>query len=324
MGRTSFHRCWLLVLLLVLFLCPARQADAVVVYKRGSNKPIAGHLIRESNKEVVVREETPAGEERDVVIPKSEIEDLIETVSPQRLAALDPARPQEYREYAEELAEKRLDPEARLTAVRLFQIAAWLDPAKTGRGALLGLVSLARSGEEEARFRAAAYLFDPRHDKALLGQASSSALSGPRRDEDPAQSLLAALHLLRRGHGLQARAAATTGKTAEELESYNGIMTREEFLAACSVKELSDNQLRKVLELELALDSRLQGRSEQPLATTIASWSDVVRGGSLAPLQSLSFDKLTPFDPRESVFRGGKWQRPDAIDAGPPRKRGTP
>jgi len=61
---------------------------------------------------------------------------------------------------------KKLDPEARQMAVRLFQIAAWLDPAKTGRGALLGLVSVAHSGEEEARFRAAAYLFDPRHDKA--------------------------------------------------------------------------------------------------------------------------------------------------------------
>src|SRR3954466_16365436 len=139
---------------LLLILMVTNRAAAVVIYKRGTNKPVTGHLVRQSDREVIVREDTPAGA-KELVIPRSEIEDLIESVSPARLASLDPARPREYREYAEELAEKKLDPEARLTAVRLFQIAAWLDPAKTGRGALLGLVSLARPGEEEARFRAA-------------------------------------------------------------------------------------------------------------------------------------------------------------------------
>src|SRR6187402_347991 len=159
----------------IVFL--VQPAFAVVIYKKGSSKPVAGHLVRQNGNEVVVREETSTGN-RDIMVPRSEIEDLIETVSVERLSALDPSRPLDYREYAEELAEKKLDPEARLMAVRLFQIAAWLDPAKTGRGALLGLVSVARPGEEEARFRAAAYLFDPRHDKALLGQMLAPAAKG--------------------------------------------------------------------------------------------------------------------------------------------------
>jgi len=244
-----------------------------------------------------------------LVIRRSEIEDLIETISAERLSALDPSRPQEYREYAEELAEKKLDPEARLMAVRLFQIAAWLDPAKTGRGALLGLVSVARPGEEEARFRAAAYLFDPRHDKALLGQSLAPAAKG-RKEDDPVQSLLEALRQLRRGHGAQARGALAPAAVSDELETHRNVLSREEFLSACSAKELSDEQLRKVIELELALDSRLSGRVEIRTPTTLASWNDAVVSGNLAPLRTLQFDKLTPFDPRECVFREGKWQQP--------------
>lgn len=314
MARTNCG--WLAVLFLLLLF--VKQAAAVVVYKRGANRPVAGHLVRESASEIVLREETPAGP-RDVVIRRSEIEDLIETVSPERLAALDPARPHEYREYAEELAEKKLDPEARQMGVRLFQIAAWLDPAKTGRGALLGLVSLARTRDEEARFRAASFLFDPRHDKALLGKDLPPGRVTGKRDESPQQSLLHALRLLRHGHGPQARGAIAVAATGDELETHRGILRREEFLAACGAKELSSEQLRKVLELELALEGRLQGRGELPAATTIASWSDTVRGQDLAPLLPLDFVKLTGFDPRECLFRDGKWQQPVA-ETSPPRK----
>src|SRR5437016_300337 len=119
MGQIRSH--WRLLALLPMLLF-ANRAAAVVIYKRGTNKPVTGHLVRQSDREVVVREDTPAGA-KDIVIPRSEIEDLIESVSPARLAALSPARPQEYREYAEELAEKKLDPEARIAAVRLFQMA---------------------------------------------------------------------------------------------------------------------------------------------------------------------------------------------------------
>jgi hypothetical protein len=303
MGRISILATILAVVVLI------QPAYAVVIYKKGSTKPITGHLIRQSDAEVVLRDDSGAAP-KELVIPRGEIEDLIETVSAERLMTLDPARPQEYREYAEELAEKKLDPEARLMAVRLFQIAAWLDP-KTGRGALLGLVSVARPGEEEARFRAAAFLFDPRHDKALLGQTLAPAARG-KKDDDPVHSLLEALRQLRCGRGPQARAALAPAAVSDELEAHRNVLSREEFLAACSAKELSHEQLRKVIELELALDNRLSGRPETRTQTTLASWNDAVISGSLSPLQPLQFDRLTPFDPRDCVFRLGKWQRPMA------------
>lgn len=290
-------------------LAAVRPVNAIVIYKKGSNKPIAGPVVRQNGNEVVVREETPTGV-RDVIVPRSEIEDLIETVSPERLAELDPSRPQEYREYAEELAEKKLDPEARQMAVRLFQIAAWLDPAKTGHGALLGLVAIARPGEEEARYRAAAYLFDPRHNKALLGQETAPAKAA--KEADPVQALLEALRQLRRGRDQQARAALAPPVVSEELAAYPAILTREEFLAASTARELSDEQLRKVLDLELTLDSRLRGGADKLAETTLTSWNDAIRTGNLSPLPALQFDKLTGFDPRECVFRQGKWQRPTA------------
>ena len=302
MGRISLAMTFLVAVL--WFLQPV---FAVVVYKKGASKPVAGHLVRQNGNEVVVREESSSGL-KESVIPRGEIEDLIETVSTERLSALDPSRPQAYREYAEELAEKKLDPEARQMAVRLFQIAAWLDPAKTGHGALLGLVSVARPGEEEARFRAAAFLFDPRHDKALLGQTSVTA-GKPRQEDDPAQKLLEALRQLRRGRGQQARAALAAPAVSEELEAHRGILSREDFQAASSAKDLSDEQLRKILELELKLDSRVSGRGEEGAQTTLASWNDAVRGGNLAPIRLLQFDKLTQFDPRECIYRQGKWER---------------
>lgn len=304
MGRIKLCGTCLAAILLI-----GQPALAVVVYKKGSSKPVAGHLVRQNGNEVVIRDESTPGVS-EIVIPRSEIEDLIETVSAERLTALDPSRPQEYREYAEELAEKQLDPESRLMAIRLFQISAWLDPAKTGRGALLGLVSVARPGEEEARFRAAAYLFDPRHDKALLGQTPTPG--GREKADDPMKALLEALRLLRRGHVQQARAALAPPAVQDVLTAHQGILSREEFLAASSAKELWDEQLRKVVELELVLDSKLHGGGEQRAQTTLASWNDDVRAGNLAAIRSLQFDRLTPFDPRECVFRQGKWQRPEA------------
>src|SRR5206468_9849498 len=93
---------------------------------------------------------------------------FIITVSPERLAALDPSKPQDYREYAEELAEKQRDPEARDTAIRLYAIAAARGDDNLRHSALLGLIALARNPDEERLFRAAGYRFDSGHELTIL------------------------------------------------------------------------------------------------------------------------------------------------------------
>ena len=95
-----------------------------------------------------------------------------------------PDRPQAYRDYAEELAEKRDDPEARMTSLRLYLIAAHLDPERLGRGCLLGMSNLAETPFEARKYRALAYLLDPKHDRTIFQlPLPPPAKSDPSRQE---------------------------------------------------------------------------------------------------------------------------------------------
>ena len=105
---------------------------------KNSNQPVMGYLVRQDERTVVVRQPLADGKSREVPFSRSNIDELIITVSPERLAALDPARPEMYREYAEELAEKQRDPEARDMARRLYAIAAVRAEGNLRRGASWG------------------------------------------------------------------------------------------------------------------------------------------------------------------------------------------
>jgi hypothetical protein len=165
-AASSFVACLAMMLL--------RPARAVVVLPKGAKQPIMGYLVRQDERTVVVRQPLADGKSRESTFAKKDLDELIITVSPERLAALDPTKPSSYREYAEELAEKQRDPEARDTAVRLYAITAAKGDDKLRHSALLGLIALARNPDEERLFRAAAYLFDPEHDASILVMASSS------------------------------------------------------------------------------------------------------------------------------------------------------
>jgi hypothetical protein len=157
------------IALACLALCLfARIASAVVVLPKGASAPVMGYLIRHDERIVVVRQPTADGKSRELRFAPREIDELIITVSPERLETLDPAKPAAYFEYAEELAEKRRDPEARDAAIRLYAICAARGDDRVRHSALLGLIALARSPDEERRFRAATYLFDAEHDESVL------------------------------------------------------------------------------------------------------------------------------------------------------------
>jgi hypothetical protein len=307
-----------------LLLIFASSAHAVVVYKKGTTQPIAGYLVRDDDREVVLRQVRSDGRSEDMAILKTEIEDLLLTVEPARLAALDPARPQDYREYADELAEKKLDPEARDVALRLYVIAADLGSRTRGSSGsstpgdsnndlapLLGLIALARSPEEEVRFRAAAYLSDPRHDPALLKIPTAIASSAAPANPAAQGKLLEAVQLVRRGKGDVAARMIVQVDIAAELAAARAIVTKEEFLRLCKTRQLDDAELKTLLKLELALETALF-----PPPTTASSAKDSSRSWSqlLAQpqpsLRPLSLEHLTEFNPRESVYREGKWVEP--------------
>src|SRR6478609_9635446 len=158
----------ILPLAIAFALCCATHAAAAVVILKGSNQVVMGHLVRQDDHAVTLREVLPGGKSKETTFTRGQIDELILTVSPDRLTGLNPAQPDDYLEYAEELAEKQRDPEARETALRLYAIAASRGDDAVRHSALLGLISLARSSTEERQLRAAAYVFDPAHDETLL------------------------------------------------------------------------------------------------------------------------------------------------------------
>lgn len=310
-----------------VLLLLAESAAAAVVYKLGSTQPIAGYLVREDDSQVVLRQTRADGGSAELTIPKAEIEELIHTVDSARLAALNPSAPQAYREYADELAEKKLDPEARDAALRLYVIAADLAgklPERSGsdsnsvaqaslvrRGAMLGLIALARTPEEEARFRAAAYLADPRHDPRLLITASPLQSIATGADPLARQKLLEAVRHVRRGKGEIAARLVTRPEIAAELAAASSIVSAEDFQRICRVTELEDAQLAKLIQLELALLAALSpADSETTSVKALASsWSQLL-GKPQPPLRPLDLAHLTEFDPSHSIFRGGMWIAP--------------
>ncbi|MCU0962075.1 MAG: hypothetical protein MUF48_18430 [Pirellulaceae bacterium] len=223
----------LATLAVVVWCNAADRVAAVLIYVRGNDQPIRGYLLRENEHVVVVQELLPDGTTTERTVPRSQIEDLIRSVDPERLAALDPARPEAYREYAEELAEKRKDPEAQVTAIRLYQIAAALDPERLGPSCLLGMIPLARDEAEQRRFRAMAYLSDPRHDPKLLQIARPPAARSTQLDPAQAEFLLKALRALRQGRRRDALAQARRSKLEERLPLLTDTITYDEFERAC-------------------------------------------------------------------------------------------
>jgi hypothetical protein len=301
-------RLWLMRLAtLTTFLWPA-VACAVVVLPKGTDKPIMGYLVRQDDRTVVVRQEQQGGKGRELSFNKAEIEELIITVSPERLAALDPAHPELYWEYAEELAEKQRDPEARDAAIRLFAITAARGDGRLRNSALLGLVSLARSPEEERLFRAAAYLNDPDHDAAILAAPVTTART---QTAPPSSELLSVLRLARQGKVAAAKALLAKPAVQADAAKIATIIAPDELAEACAGRPLTDAQLRKLLEAELALDDAANSRpAAESKAPSSQSWSQSAKTGQLNPVPAVSLDRLTEFNPAECVFRGGKWVRP--------------
>ena len=314
-GEGAFRKAsrWLVTALLSFGLFTETGRAAVVILK-DSDEPVVGYLVRKDRERVVIREVRPDGKSLDRSFRLDEIRDLLITVSPERLAGLRRDEPQAYRDYAEELAEKRQDPEARDTALRLYLIAASLDPPRFARSSLLGMADLARSRDEEAKFRALAYLLDPEHDPALLKLSASVAAQVKVADKTGHAGLLQALRHLRRGELEAARRGADRPPVKAAFVAIEETLSFDDFIAACSQKPIDPALLRRVLTCELRL--------ADPVATAAPSkvvpaaqpeerlWFPAVQRDGTAPVAVLTLDRITEFDPRHCVFRGNEWVAP--------------
>ena len=295
-------------LVFVLVVAPWATSHAAIIFLKGSDEPLHVRTIREGDTTIIVGVPEANGTFTQRVLERRNIDQFIPTVSKERLAELDPARPTSYRDFAEELAEKKIDPDARDAAIRLYLIAAHLAPDELGRSALLGMVSLARTAEEERRFRAMAYLLDPRHDRSLLKAAGDSSRAS---DASPGRSeLLSALQTLRQGQPRIAERMASRPSVIAAFKHYSGSLSHDDFLAACDAsRELDDVTLARIISYELEV---LGGKTTEPEAGEADSggWSATLSAGDTSPVPSLTLESLTEYDPAACVFRDGKWVKP--------------
>ncbi len=336
-------RLTFVVVLIWIFLAPF-SASAVIVETRSGDK-IRGHLIEKNQVRVVVRLD---GQEKTKTIERNNILNIVETVNIVRLNALDPKDPKSYRIYAEELAAQRNDPEARDMALRLFLIAAYLDPRKQGYNCLMRMSNLARNSDEARSFRAMAYLLDLLHDKSTLEKKSPGSGGSRAREK-----FLQALNLFRRGKTKTALELASEKGVADYFSIIPGLLSYQEFVRICKENPecscktgrifcrkclgknplcpackgkgwnfckkckgkprfvpISPLQERLMLRLELLYETNPGGNLNSSTKSHEKRWSRIIANRQLQPVPVLSLFTITEFDPRNCVHKNGKWVKP--------------
>ncbi|QDU73135.1 hypothetical protein Pan97_01020 [Bremerella volcania] len=305
--QVSIRSC-LLVLACLLFTCDALGA---VVYIKGQKEPIAGFVESADDMSIHLRIRTPDGDELTREILRGEIDLLLQPVSPSRLSQLSPDNPKAYREYAEELVEKTTDPEAVETAKRLFMIAAHLDPKAQGRSALLGMTPLMNDAQGVKQLRAMAYLIDPSHDASLLEGQQQAVATGAALDESLRQEVIKVLQMLRHGERADARQQLQRDEIRSAMRQGTSKITPDECLAlvqglcpGCEQGKIPAYMLQKLVAAELELSTSQATDEVKP------QWGFFLDSSFQKPLPVLSLAKAIGFDPRQCVYRDGKWVEP--------------
>jgi hypothetical protein len=93
----------------------------------------------------------------------------------------------------------------------------------------------------------------------------------------------------------------------EALHRWQGGLSYDEFTQL--PEQLPDETLARLIQLELALARQTHPDDPQEKKRT-ASWSRIVSREGTDPVPSLRLETLTQYDPRECIFRDGRWVKP--------------
>ena len=289
-------------------------SDADVVFLKDGKPPIFGLVAEQQPKQIVFRERFDTGKYVERTIPRDQILDLVVTVDAEQLKRLSPSRPSDYVALAETLSEARRDPEANDLAIRLYLIASHLTAGSDNRiqkrlrrRCLLGLVPLARDEREEVRFRALAFLHIDSLEPEFLAPVKWKAQKGD--DRQATQELLDLVVQIRRGNGTQVRASLNDSNVKTRLREYESLCTWQDLFDASRVNQMTLEQMRRVVHLELKLRDKLkeEGASTAHLQ---GSWSADVRRNRASWTMVPRVETVTEFDPRAYLFRRGEWIAP--------------
>jgi hypothetical protein len=293
-------------------LLGSTHAHADIFRLRDPLEQRVGEVIRRDTRSITVRYYDTKQTTAEFTFEAARVVGERASFSAARLTSLAPSNPLAYLEYAEELAPQWRDPIARRLAIRLYALAAQLDQAKLAPRAVRGLIDLARSPSEEHQWHRALFLVDPRLSEATLLSLGPSP-SAPQRLA--LEQALAAVRLARQGLGDQARTSAANPAVAAILRNYELLLTRNEFDLATKTVRLSDRQLQQLLTCELLLEQRLDPQFAPASDTPLG---DLLAAGANAPVRWPNPARLTEFDPRETLYREGKWMPQES--AAPQRK----
>lgn len=240
--------------------------------------------------------------------PAESIETLVVNIDVLRLERLDPTNLKPYREYAEELAGQKLDPEARDLAIRLYLITAAGAYRRNDPGlvdsALTGLPELARNEQEREAFARLLTLYERNPGAESTRLAIKNQERVPSTDDQAREQLLQAVRLIRREDNASAVKILSSRDVLAELENWSDVISVKDLRAMTGSTRLSLPQLRTLLTLEIALqDSKT--RPQRPGQSR--DWSEQAQQPMSEWTQLPSFDNVTEFDPEKSIFRNGQW-----------------
>lgn len=233
----------------------------------------------------------------------------------ERLAALDPVRPSDYFELAEEIADAPRDPNDRELARVLYGLAGTLDPPRYARSAALGIADLAID-------RVTGQATDDRLRRRLLGVAIllereggdadlSTALRPTRPSPQAALLLSESFSHVRRGQGPRALSAIRSPEVDALLESYGRALTggasrfREDvrtFRGGLRPAFAPAQRLAMLAIEEAALASSFPAKPR--------SWSSVLverNGRPLLEVDAARLDEAFGVDPSRPWWRDGRW-----------------
>jgi hypothetical protein len=202
---------------------------------RAGEVPVSGYFVRDDGKTLTIRVRTPDGKEETKAYDRAKIKIVIVSdLDRKRLEKLSPDNPKAYGEYAEELAGQEGDPEASDMAMRLFLIAAYLDPQKLGHRSLLRMSRLASTPAEARKCRAMAFLLDPKAEASVLKAEAGKPAALPKAQASALQEFLKALQDFRAGQVKAASLAAKRQGVDKIFDLAPGMIDQKAFLQRCA------------------------------------------------------------------------------------------
>ena len=225
-------RCFVLGLAVGLWCLPS-AVQAILIEADGVR--VGGYFVRDNAKTLTLRLRTADGKEKVQDYDRAHVAiKIIYQLDRNRLEKLSKDNPKAYRDYAEELAAQIADPEAKDMAMRLFLMAAYLDPQQYGHRSLLSMSLLAGTPAEARKCRAMAFLLDPKGDASVLKAAAVKPAQIPKGQAGALQDFLKALRCYRRGLLRSARESVAHEGVDTIFSIAPGMMDQKTFLQWCT------------------------------------------------------------------------------------------